>query len=317
MTTSKHCRLLILGSGPAGWTAAVYAARANLKPVVLTGLQMGGQLTTTTEVDNWPGDAHGLMGPDLMARMQAHAERFDTEVIFDHVHSADLSQRPFRLKGDNGDYTADALIIATGATAKYLGLPSEEAYKGRGVSACATCDGFFYRDRDVAVVGGGNTAVEEALYLANIARTVYLVHRRDTLRAEKIMQDKLQAKIDAGRIVPVWHHVVDEVLGDEAGVTGLRLKSVLDETTREIAVHGFFVAIGHTPNTSLFEGQLAMNNGYLEIRSGLSGGATETSVKGVFAAGDVADQVYRQAITSAGFGCMAALDAERFLDQDA
>ncbi|MEN1971104.1 thioredoxin-disulfide reductase [Luteimonas sp. MJ204] len=317
MTTSKHCRLLILGSGPAGWTAAVYAARANLKPVMVTGLQMGGQLMTTTEVDNWPGDAHGLMGPDLMNRMQAHAERFDTEVIFDQVHSADLSQRPFRLKGDSGDYTADALVIATGATAKYLGLESEEKFKGRGVSACATCDGFFYKDQDVAVVGGGNTAVEEALYLSNIARTVYLVHRRDSLRAEKIMQDKLQAKIDAGKIVPVWHHVVDEVLGNEAGVTGLRLKSVQDDSTREIAVHGFFVAIGHTPNTSLFEGQLAMNNGYLEIRSGLAGGATETSVQGVFAAGDVADQVYRQAITSAGFGCMAALDAERFLDKDA
>ncbi|MEN1959769.1 thioredoxin-disulfide reductase [Luteimonas sp. MJ246] len=317
MTTSKHCRLLILGSGPAGWTAAVYAARANLKPVVVTGLQMGGQLMTTTEVDNWPGDAHGLMGPDLMARMQAHAERFEAEVVFDQVHSADLSQRPFRLKGDNGDYTADALVIATGATAKYLGLPSEEAYKGRGVSACATCDGFFYKDQDVAVVGGGNTAVEEALYLSNIARKVYLVHRRDSLRAEKIMQDKLQAKIDAGKIEPVWHHVVDEVLGNEAGVTGLRLKSVQDDSVREIDVHGFFVAIGHTPNTSLFEGQLAMNNGYLEIRSGLAGGATETSVQGVFAAGDVADQVYRQAITSAGFGCMAALDAERFLDKDA
>jgi thioredoxin reductase (NADPH) len=315
MSTPRHCRLLILGSGPAGWTAAVYAARANLKPVVLTGIQPGGQLTTTTEVDNWPGDAHGLMGPDLMARMQAHAERFDTEVVFDHVHSADLSQRPFRLKGDNGEYTADALIIATGATAKYLGLESEDRYKGRGVSACATCDGFFYRDQDVAVVGGGNTAVEEALYLSNIARKVYLVHRRDTLRAEKIMQDKLFAKIEAGKIVPVWHHTVDEVLGDDNGVTGMRLKSVQDGSTREIAVHGFFVAIGHTPNTTLFEGQLAMNNGYLEIRSGLSGGATETSVKGVFAAGDVADQVYRQAITSAGFGCMAALDAEKFLDK--
>jgi thioredoxin reductase (NADPH) len=315
MSTPRHCRLLILGSGPAGWTAAVYAARANLKPVVLTGIQPGGQLTTTTEVDNWPGDAHGLMGPDLMARMQAHAERFDTEVIFDHVHSADLSQRPFRLKGDNGEYTCDALVIATGATAKYLGLESEEKYKGRGVSACATCDGFFYRDQDVAVIGGGNTAVEEALYLSNIARKVYLVHRRDTLRAEKIMQDKLFAKIEAGRIEPVWHHTVDEVLGDDNGVTGMRLKSVQDGGTREIAVHGFFVAIGHTPNTTLFEGQLAMNNGYIEIRTGLSGGATETSVKGVFAAGDVADQVYRQAITSAGFGCMAALDAEKFLDK--
>ena len=317
MSTSRHSRLLILGSGPAGWTAAVYAARANLKPVVVTGLQMGGQLMTTTEVDNWPGDAHGLMGPDLMARMQAHAERFETETIFDHIHSADLSQRPFRLKGDNGEYTADALVIATGATAKYLGIPSEEQFKGRGVSACATCDGFFYKDQDVAVVGGGNTAVEEALYLSNIARKVYLVHRRDTLRAEKIMQDKLQAKIQAGRIEPVWHHVVDEVLGNEAGVTGLRVKSTLDGATRDLPIHGFFVAIGHTPNTSLFEGQLAMNNGYLEIRSGLGGGATETSVRGVFAAGDVDDQHYRQAITSAGFGCMAALDAERFLDKDA
>ncbi|MGX5731282.1 thioredoxin-disulfide reductase [Pseudoxanthomonas beigongshangi] len=317
MSTSKHCRLLILGSGPAGWTAAVYAARANLKPVVVTGLQQGGQLMTTTEVDNWPGDAHGLMGPDLMARMQAHAERFDTEVIFDHIHTADLGQRPFKLIGDNGEYTADALIIATGATAKYLGLPSEEAFKGRGVSACATCDGFFYRDQDVAVVGGGNTAVEEALYLANIARKVYLVHRRDTLRAEKIMQDKLFAKIQAGKIEPVWHHTVDEVLGNEAGVTGLRVRSVQDGSTRDLDVHGFFVAIGHTPNTSLFEGQLGMNNGYLTIKSGLDGGATATTVPGVFAAGDVADQHYRQAITSAGFGCMAALDAERFLDKDA
>ncbi len=314
MSTSKHSRLLILGSGPAGWTAAVYAARANLKPVVITGLEQGGQLMTTTEVDNWPGDAHGLMGPDLMARMQAHAERFETEVIFDHIHTADLSQRPFKLTGDSAEYTCDALIIATGATARYLGLESEEAFKGRGVSACATCDGFFYRDQDVAVVGGGNTAVEEALYLSNIANTVYLVHRRDTLRAEKIMQDKLQAKIDAGKIVPVWHHTVDEVLGDEAGVTGLRVKSVLDGSTRDLVVHGFFVAIGHTPNTSLFQGQLEMNNGYLTIQSGLDGNATQTTIPGVFAAGDVADQHYRQAITSAGFGCMAALDAERFLD---
>jgi thioredoxin reductase (NADPH) len=315
MTPTKHTRLLILGSGPAGWTAAVYAARANLKPVVVTGMAMGGQLMTTTEVDNWPGDAHGLMGPDLMARMQAHAERFDTEVVFDHIHTADLSQRPFRLKGDSGDYTADALIIATGATAKYLGIPSEEAYKGRGVSACATCDGFFFRDQDVAVIGGGNTAVEEALYLSNIARKVYLVHRRDTLRAEKIMQDKLFAKIEAGKIEPVWHHTVDEVLGNDAGVTGMRVKSVQDGSTREIAVHGFFVAIGHSPNTSLFDGQLAMKNGYLSIQTGLEGNATQTSVPGVFAAGDVADQVYRQAITSAGFGCMAALDAEKFLDE--
>ena len=317
MSTSKHCRLLILGSGPAGWTAAVYAARANLKPVLVTGLQQGGQLMTTTEVDNWPGDAHGLMGPDLMNRMQAHAERFDTEVIFDHIHTVDLAQRPFKLVGDNGEYTADALVIATGATAKYLGLESEEAFKGRGVSACATCDGFFYRDQDVVVVGGGNTAVEEALYLSNIARKVYLVHRRDTLRAEKIMQDKLFAKVQAGKIELVWHHAVDEVLGNEAGVTGVRVKSVLDGSTRDITVHGLFVAIGHTPNTSLFEGQLDMSNGYLKIHSGIEGNATATNVPGVFAAGDVTDQHYRQAITSAGFGCMAALDAERFLDKDA
>lgn len=317
MSPTKHSRVVILGSGPAGWTAAVYAARANLKPLVITGLQQGGQLMTTTEVDNWPGDAHGLMGPDLMARMQAHAERFDTEVQFDHIHTADLSKRPFRLVGDSGEYTADALIVATGATAKYLGLPSEEEYKGRGVSACATCDGFFYKDQDVAVVGGGNTAVEEALYLSNIARKVYLVHRRDTLRAEKIMQDKLQAKIQAGKIEPVWHHTVDEVLGNDAGVTGLKLKSVQDGSSRELAIHGLFIAIGHTPNTSLFEGQLEMKNGYLTIRTGLDGNATQTSVEGVFAAGDVADQVYRQAITSAGFGCMAALDAEKFLDKDA
>jgi len=316
MSTSKHTQLVILGSGPAGWTAAVYAARANLKPVVITGLQMGGQLMTTTEVDNWPGDAHGLLGPDLMNRMQAHAERFETEVIFDHIHTADLSQRPFRLKGDSGEYTCDALIIATGATAKYLGIPSEEKFKGRGVSACATCDGFFYKDQDVAVIGGGNTAVEEALYLSNIARKVYLVHRRDTLRAEKIMQDKLFAKVQAGKIETVWHHTVDEVLGDDSGVTGMRVKSMLDGSTRDIAVNGFFVAIGHTPNTTLFEGQLAMKNGYLTIQTGLDGNATQTSVPGVYAAGDVADQVYRQAITSAGFGCMAALDAEKFLDKE-
>ncbi|QSX77564.1 thioredoxin-disulfide reductase [Agrilutibacter solisilvae] len=316
MSPSKHSRLIILGSGPAGWTAAVYAARANLKPVVITGLQMGGQLMTTTEVDNWPGDAHGLMGPDLMTRMQAHAERFDTEVVFDHIHTADLSRRPFKLKGDSGEYTCDALIISTGATAKYLGLPSEDEFKGRGVSACATCDGFFYKDQDVAVIGGGNTAVEEALYLSNIARKVYLVHRRDTLRAEKIMQDKLQAKIQSGKIEPVWHHVVDEVLGNDAGVTGMRVKSVQDGAVREIPIHGLFVAIGHTPNTTLFEGQLEMKNGYITIRTGLAGEATATSVQGVFAAGDVADQVYRQAITSAGFGCMAALDAEKFLDKE-
>ena len=313
--TTRHSRLLILGSGPAGWTAAVYAARANLKPLLVTGMQMGGQLMTTTEVATWPGDAHGLMGPDLMARMQAHAERFDTEVVFDHIHTADLSRRPFTLSGDNATYTCDALIIATGATAKYLGIETEEKVKGRGVSACATCDGFFYRGQEVCVVGGGNTAVEEALYLANIARKVYLVHRRDTLRAEKIMQDKLFAKIEAGRIEAVWHHAVDEVLGDEAGVTGVRVKSVLDGSTREIAAHGFFVAIGHHPNTQLFDGQLAMRNGYLTIQTGLEGNATQTSIPGVFAAGDVADQIYRQAITSAGFGCMAALDAERFLDE--
>ena len=315
MNPTKHVRVLILGSGPAGWTAAVYAARANLKPLVITGLQMGGQLMTTTEVDNWPGDPHGLMGPDLMTRMQAHAERFDTEVVFDHIHTADLGQRPFRLRGDSGDYTCDALIIATGATAKYLGLESEEKFKGRGVSACATCDGFFYKDQDVAVIGGGNTAVEEALYLSNIARKVYLVHRRDTLRAEKIMQDKLMAKVEAGKIETVWHHVVDEVLGDDSGVTGMRLKSVQDGSARDIDVKGFFVAIGHSPNTSLFDGQLAMKNGYLTIQTGLDGNATQTSVPGVFAAGDVADQVYRQAITSAGFGCMAALDAEKYLDE--
>ena len=314
MTPKKHSRVIILGSGPAGWTAAVYAARANLKPLVITGLQMGGQLMTTTEVDNWPGDAHGLMGPDLMARMQAHAERFDTEVVFDHVHTADLSRRPFRLVGDSGEYTCDALIIATGASAKYLGLESEQKFMGKGVSACATCDGFFYKDQEVAVVGGGNTAVEEALYLSNLARKVYLVHRRDTLRAEKIMQDKLFAKVEAGKVELVWNHVVDEVLGDDSGVNGMRLRSTQDGSTREIAVNGFFVAIGHTPNTSLFEGQLEMNGGYIQIRSGLEGGATQASVPGVFAAGDVADQVYRQAITSAGFGCMAALDAEKFLD---
>ena len=316
MSAPKHCRLLILGSGPAGYTAAVYAARANLKPVMVTGLQQGGQLMTTTEVDNWPGDAHGLLGPDLMSRMQAHAERFETEIVFDHIHSADLSRRPFRLRGDNGEYTADALIIATGATAKYLGLPSEEQFKGKGVSACATCDGFFFREQDVAVIGGGNTAVEEALYLSNIARKVYLVHRRDKLRAEKIMQDKLFAKAQAGKIELVWDHAVDEVLGDDSGVTGMRIRSLKNDSTRDIAVQGFFVAIGHTPNTTLFDGQLDMKNGYITIRTGLDGNATGTSVPGVFAAGDVADQVYRQAITSAGFGCMAALDAEKFLDKD-
>lgn len=316
MSTPKHCHLLILGSGPAGWTAAVYAARANLKPVVVTGMQIGGQLMTTTEVDNWPGDAHGLMGPALMERLQAHAERFDTEVVIDEIHTADLSKRPFRLMGGSGEYTADALVISTGATAKYLGIPSEELFKGRGVSACATCDGFFYKDKDVAVIGGGNTAVEEALYLSNIASKVYLVHRRDTLRAEKIMQDKLFAKIEAGKIVPIWHHTVDEVLGDDMGVTGLRLASIQDGSTQEISVHGMFVAIGHHPNTQLFEGQLAMNNGYIVVNAGISGNATMTSIPGVFAAGDVADQHYRQAITSAGSGCMAALDAERWLEAE-
>ncbi|MGY0556896.1 MULTISPECIES: thioredoxin-disulfide reductase [unclassified Lysobacter] len=316
MTPSKHARLIILGSGPAGWTTAVYAARANLKPLLITGLQMGGQLMTTTDVDNWPGDAHGLQGPDLMTRMQAHAERFDTEVVFDQIHSADLSQRPFRLIGDSGEYTCDALVIATGASAKYLGIESETKFMGKGVSACATCDGFFYKEQEVAVIGGGNTAVEEALYLSNIARKVYLVHRRDSLRAEKILQDKLFAKAQAGKIELVWDHSVEEVLGDDSGVTGMRLRSTKgDQSTREIPVNGFFVAIGHTPNTSLFEGQLEMKGGYLQIKSGLDGNATQTSVPGVYAAGDVADQVYRQAITSAGFGCMAALDAEKFLDQ--
>jgi thioredoxin reductase (NADPH) len=316
MTVPKHAQLLILGSGPAGYAAAVYAARANLKPVLITGLQQGGQLMTTTEVDNWPGDAHGLMGPDLMTRMQAHAERFETEIIFDHIHSADLSRRPFRLKGDVGEYSADALIITTGASAKYLGIPSEQTFMGKGVSACATCDGFFFRDQDVAVIGGGNTAVEEALYLSNIARKVYLVHRRDKLRAEKILQDKLFARAAAGKVELIWNHAVDEVLGDDSGVTGMRIRGINDDKPREIAVQGFFVAIGHTPNTSLFEGQLAMRNGYITIKSGLDGNATATTVPGVFAAGDVADQVYRQAITSAGFGCMAALDAEKFLDME-
>jgi thioredoxin reductase (NADPH) len=314
MSVPKHSKLLILGSGPAGYAAAVYAARANLKPVLVTGLQQGGQLMTTTEVDNWPGDAHGLMGPDLMTRMQAHAERFETEIIFDQIHSADLSTRPFKLKGDVGEYSADALIITTGASAKYLGIPSEQKFMGKGVSACATCDGFFFRDQDVAVIGGGNTAVEEALYLANIARKVYLVHRRDKLRAEKILQDRLFARAAAGKIELIWNHAVDEILGDDSGVTGMRIRGINDDKVREIPLQGFFVAIGHTPNTSLFEGQLAMKNGYITIKSGLDGSATATTVPGVFAAGDVADQVYRQAITSAGFGCMAALDAEKYLD---
>jgi thioredoxin reductase (NADPH) len=315
MTTAKHSRLLILGSGPAGYTAAVYAARANLKPTMITGLQQGGQLMTTTDVDNWPGDVEGLQGPVLMQRMAEHAERFETEMVFDHIHTAELKQRPFRLKGDSGEYTCDALIIATGATAKYLGIPSEEHFKGKGVSACATCDGFFFRDQDVVVVGGGNTAVEEALYLSNIGRKVYLVHRRDKLRAEKIMQDKLFEKAAAGKIELVWNHAIAEILGDSSGVTGVRVKEVNTGVTRDIEATGFFVAIGHTPNTGIFESQLDMHDGYIKIRSGLEGMATMTSVPGVFAAGDVADHVYRQAVTSAGFGCMAALDAERWLDQ--
>lgn len=315
MSQPRHVRVLILGSGPAGYTAAVYAARANLKPVMISGLEQGGQLTTTTDVDNWPGDAQGVQGPELMLRMQAHAERFDTEIIYDQIHTADLSQRPFHLTGDSGVYTCDALIVATGATAKYLGLPSEGAYKGRGVSACATCDGFFFRNQDVAVIGGGNTAVEEALYLSNLASKVYLVHRRDSLRAEKIMQDKLFEKAAAGKIELIWNHTVQEVLGDADGVTGMRLQSTADGVVRDIAVSGFFVAIGHHPNTAIFAGQLEMRDGYITTQSGQLGNATATSVPGVFAAGDVADHVYRQAITSAGFGCMAALDAERFLEQ--
>jgi len=307
-----HHQLIILGSGPAGWTAAVYAARAGLSPVVVTGTQVGGQLTTTTEVENWPGGVADLQGPQLMMDMQEHAERFDTEVINDHIHTAKLTQQPFELIGDQATYTCDALIIATGASAQYLGLDSEDAFKGRGVSACATCDGFFYRGRSVAVVGGGNTAVEEALYLSNLAESVKLIHRRDSLRAEKILQDRLLAK---DNIEVIWNHQLDEVLGDDAGVTGLRLRSTADDSTQQIDVHGVFIAIGHKPNTDLFAGQLEMNGGYLIVRSGLEGFATETSIPGVFAAGDVADHIYRQAITSAGFGCMAALDAERFLDE--
>lgn len=315
MSEVRHQRLLILGSGPAGYTAAVYAARANLKPVLITGLEQGGQLTTTTDVDNWPGDNDGVQGPELMARMQKHAERFGTEIIFDHIEEADLQQRPFVLKGSSGIYTCDALIIATGASAQYLGLPSEQAYLGRGVSACATCDGFFYRGQQVAVIGGGNTAVEEAMYLSNIAEQVTLVHRRDALRAEKILQDRLFERERTGNIRILWNHVLDEVLGDDSGVTGLRLRSTLNDNQQELAVSGLFVAIGHTPNTGLFKGQLDMDDGYIKVRSGLDGGATATSIPGVFAAGDVADHVYRQAVTSAGFGCMAALDAERYLDE--
>ena len=312
---TKHARLLILGSGPAGYTAAVYAARANLHPVVITGLAQGGQLMTTTDVDNWPADAEGVLGPELMARFQKHAERFDTEIIFDHVHTVDIGARPFRLAGDNSEYTCDALIIATGASARYLGLPSEQAHMGRGVSACATCDGFFYKGQDVVVVGGGNTAVEEALYLSNIASSVTLIHRRDRLRAEAILIDRLLAKTgSAGNVRVLWNHVVDEVLGNDAGVTGVRVKDVATGAAHEIAVHGVFIAIGHTPNTQIFEGQLDMAAGYIRVQGGLEGNATATSVPGVFAAGDVADHVYRQAVTSAGTGCMAALDAEAYLE---
>ena len=314
----KHARLLILGSGPAGYTAAVYAARANLRPVLLTGLAQGGQLMTTTEVDNWPADADGVMGPELMARFEKHAQRFETEIIFDHVNRVDLSQRPFRLEGDAGAYTCDALIIATGASARYLGLPSEQAFMGKGVSACATCDGFFFKGQDVVVVGGGNTAVEEALYLSNIARSVTLVHRRDRLRAEAILVDRLLAKTKSGgNVRVVWNHVLDEVLGDESGVTGVRVRDARSQATRDLPVQGVFIAIGHTPNTQIFEGQLDMANGYIRVRGGSEGDATATSVPGVFAAGDVADHVYRQAVTSAGTGCMAAIDAEVFLETTA
>ena len=313
-STPRHCRLLILGSGPAGCTAALYAARANLSPVMITGLEMGGQMTTTTDVDNWPGDVEGLQGPDLMARMHAHTQRFGTESIFDHIHTADLSEPPFRLAGDESVYTCDALIIATGASAKYLGIPSEERYKGSGVSACATCDGFFFKDRPVAVVGGGNTAVEEALYLSNIASTVDVVHRRDRFRAERILADRLEAKTRDANVAIRWNHVVDEVLGDDSGVTGLRIRNTGSGAFRELGVDGVFIAIGHTPNTGLFEGQLDMQGGYIRVRSGLDGNATATSIPGVFAAGDVADSVYRQAVTSAGSGCMAALDAEKYLE---
>ncbi|KES20824.1 MULTISPECIES: thioredoxin-disulfide reductase [Pseudomonas] len=313
MPEVRHARVIILGSGPAGYSAAVYAARANLRPLLITGLQAGGQLTTTTEVDNWPGDPHGLTGPALMQRMQEHAERFETEIVFDHINAVDLAGKPFVLKGDSGTYTADALIIATGASARYLGLPSEEAFMGKGVSACATCDGFFYRNREVAVVGGGNTAVEEALYLANIASKVTLVHRRETFRAEKILQDKLRARIAEGKIALKLNARVEEVLGDDMGVTGVRLRNN-DGSAEELKVDGLFVAIGHTPNTSLFEHQLQLKDGYLVVNGGRDGNATATSIPGVFAAGDVADHVYRQAITSAGAGCMAALDVERYLD---
>ena len=313
--TDHHAKVLILGSGPAGYTAAVYAARANLQPLLVTGMAQGGQLMTTTDVDNWPADAEGVQGPDLMQRFQAHAERFKTQLVFGHIHTADLSKRPFTLTGDSGRYTCDSLIIATGASARYLGLPSEEAFMGRGVSACATCDGFFYRDQDVCVVGGGNTAVEEALYLSNIARKVTVVHRRDKFRAEPILIDKMMDKVAAGKIELKTFHVLDEVLGDDSGVTGIRIKNVDTGTTEDILLQGCFIAIGHSPNSAVFDGQLEMENGYIKTRGGLQGFATQSSVPGVFAAGDVQDHVYRQAITSAGTGCMAALDAQRFLEQ--
>ena len=314
MSNPRHIQLLILGSGPAGYTAAVYAARANLNPVMITGMQMGGQLTTTTEVDNWPGDVEGLQGPALMERMKAHAERFDTEIVFDHIDEVDLKQRPFYLKGSSGEYTCDSLIICTGASAKYLGLESEEAFKGKGVSACATCDGFFYRKKKVAVIGGGNTAVEEALYLANIAEEVVVVHRRDKFSSEKILQDKIMDRAENGNITIKWNSELDEVLGNDMGVTGMRIKNRQSGETEDVALDGVFVAIGHSPNTQIFEGQLDMNGGYIKVQSGLEGNATQTSIEGIFAAGDVMDHTYRQAITSAGTGCMAALDAERYLD---
>ena len=314
MTDPQHHRLIILGSGPAGYTAAVYAARANLDPVLITGLIQGGQLTTTTDVDNWPGDVEGLQGPDLMLRMKSHAERFDTNIIFDHINSVELTQRPFLLQGDSGRYSCDALIIATGASAQYLGLDSEQAFMGKGVSACATCDGFFYRNKPVAVIGGGNTAVEEALYLANICSHVTLVHRRDSLRAEKILQKKLFEREAEGKVSIQWNHVLEEVLGDDMGVTGARIRHVTSDEPVDLVVDGVFIAIGHVPNSEIFKGQLDMKNGYVVVNTGLDGMATQTSVPGVFAAGDIADQVYRQAVTSAGFGCMAALDAEKFLD---
>jgi len=315
MSDSKHCKLLILGSGPAGYSAAVYAARANLNPVIVTGMEMGGQLTTTTDVDNWPGDNEGVQGPELMERMKAHAERFGTEIIFDHIHTADLNARPFKLSGDSHEYTCDALIIATGASAMYLGMESEEAFKGKGVSACATCDGFFYRGQKVAVIGGGNTAVEEALYLANIADHVTIVHRRDQFRSEKILADRLKERAETGNVTIAWDNTLDEVLGDDSGVTGIRIKSTKDGSTQDLDLAGVFIAIGHKPNTDIFAGQLDMDNGYLTVQAGNKGNATATSIPGIYAAGDVADQVYKQAVTSAGAGCMAALDAEKYLDE--